>query len=55
MVYYFDLGGKRRRGHPIKFNHHTGWFKVMKGALTYDIIKRHYIKHNVKEYEHGTN
>lgn len=35
-----DLSGKRRVGHLLKVNNKTIWVKVMRGAKTYDIIKR---------------
>ena len=44
---FVDLAGNRRVGHVVKRNEYTVWVKVMKGARTYDIIKRHVTKHNV--------
>jgi hypothetical protein len=53
MKVIVDLAGKRRVGHVVKPNDHTVWVKIMKGAQTYDIIKRHRDKHNVKFYTLG--
>jgi hypothetical protein len=44
---FVDLAGHRRLGHIVKVNHHTTWVKVMNGAKTYDIVKRHNKKHHV--------
>jgi len=51
MKIFFDLQGVRRTGIPVRFNTHTTWFRVARGARTYDYIKRHNIKHNVVRYE----
>ena len=50
MVVFVDLAGTRRLGIAVRVNTHTTWVKVMKGAKTYDYIKRHNIKHNVTMY-----
>ena len=42
-----DVGGIRRVGRPITMNKKTGWFRIMKGAKTSFVIKRHYDKHRV--------
>lgn len=44
---FFNLAGARRLGKVVKYNKHTLWAKVMKGAKTYDIIKRHVTDHNI--------
>lgn len=45
---HVDLRGVRRLGKVIGvINQKTMWVKVMKGAKTYDVIKRHNVKHNV--------
>jgi len=41
-----DFGGCRRLGKVMKYNHHTLWVKIMLGASTYTIVKRHKKKHN---------
>ena len=53
MKLIVDLAGKRRVGQVVKQNHLTVWVKVMKGAKSYDIIKRHRMKHNTKFYPLG--
>jgi len=45
---FVDLSGKRRIGHVLSFNAKTLWVKVMQGARTYIVVKRHYIKHRVR-------
>ena len=47
---FVDLAGVRRLGKIVRANTHTTWVKVMRGARTYDYIKRHNIKHNVVQY-----
>lgn len=47
---FCDLSGTRRIGYVRKFNEHTCWVKVMKGARTYFVVKRDYSKHRVKLY-----
>ena len=45
---YFTISGKRRMGVPVKINCKTMWIKVMIGAKSYIIIKRHLVKNNFK-------
>jgi hypothetical protein len=47
---FFDLSGTRRLGHVVRINSRTTWVKVMKGARSYDYIKRHNEKHRVTRY-----
>jgi hypothetical protein len=47
---FFDLSGTRRLGIVVKYNSRTVWVKVMRGANSYDYIKRHIKKHNVISY-----
>lgn len=51
---FFTVSGKRRLGVPVKINNKTMWIKVMKGAKTYFIIKRHFVKHNFQLIYGGT-
>lgn len=44
---FVDLSGSRRLGKLIKMNDHTCWVKIMFGARTYRIIKRHFVKHHI--------
>jgi hypothetical protein len=44
---FVDLAGKRRIGTIVKSNIKTVWVKIMIGARTYIIIKRHRIKNKV--------
>lgn len=47
-VYFnFDFNKGRRLGHLVRNNDKTGWFKIMMGAKSYVIIKRHYVKHHI--------
>jgi hypothetical protein len=50
LTVFVDLAGTRRLGKVCRLNTHTTWVKVMKGAKTYDYIKRHNKKHNVTMY-----
>jgi hypothetical protein len=45
--------GKRRIGQVDAINHKTTWVKIMIGAKTSIIIKRHNKKHNVTPYKMG--
>lgn len=47
ILCYVDVSGSRRLGKVVKVNYSTTWVKIMKGAKTSFIIKRHNIKHNV--------
>lgn len=47
---FVDLSGTRRLGQAVRINTHTLWVKIMRGARTYDYIKRHIRKHNVTIY-----
>jgi hypothetical protein len=47
---FCDLSGKRRLGYLVKVNKKTVWLLIKRGAKTYDYIKRHEVKHNVKIY-----
>ena len=44
---FVDLSGGRRIGLVTEINHKTTWVKIMMGAKTYIIIRRHNKKHNV--------
>lgn len=48
--YFFmmDVSGKRRLGVPVRIGKHTGTFRIMDGARSSYVIKRHFKKHNVK-------
>jgi hypothetical protein len=45
-----NLAGRRRIGNVSGINSKTTWVRVMQGAKSYDVIKRHNIKHNVQLY-----
>jgi len=45
--FFMDVDGKRRIGAPVSPNKKTGWFRIMDGAKSSYVIKRHYKKHNV--------
>jgi len=47
--YFFmmDVGDTRRLGVPTMINKNTGWFRIMDGARTSYVIKRHFKKHHV--------
>jgi hypothetical protein len=45
---YFDFSGSRRMGKVVKLNRKTLWVKVMIGAKSHVIIKRHARKHRVR-------
>ena len=47
-LFLMDVGGIRRVGKPVTVNKKSGWFRIMKGASTSYVIKRHYVKHNVR-------
>lgn len=47
MKVFVDLSSGRRLGKVIKMNEHTCWVKILFGAKTFRIIKRHFIKHHV--------
>ena len=50
MIVFVDLAGTRRLGKIVKINTLTTWVKVMNGAQTFSVVKRHNIKHNVTQY-----
>jgi hypothetical protein len=43
----FDTAGGRRVGTVVKSNPMSVWVKLMIGAKSYKIIKRHVKKHNI--------
>jgi len=47
-LFGMDVGGIRRLGVPVTVNKKSGWFRIMEGAKTSYVIKRHYRKHNVR-------
>jgi hypothetical protein len=47
-LFGMDVGGIRRLGRPVTVNKKSGWFRIMKGAKTSFVIKRNYVKHNVR-------
>lgn len=47
---FFNLSGGRRMGRIVKRNDKTVWVKVMFGAKTFSVIKRHIDKHKVSYY-----
>lgn len=47
VTVFVDLAGRRRLGHVVKINQYTTWVKVMDGAKTYNIIKRHNKRHHI--------
>jgi hypothetical protein len=50
-VYCFvDLGNVRRLGVIVKANPYTMWVRIMLGARTSIVIKRHKLKHNLGSY-----
>lgn len=52
MKVSFNLSnGRRRIGHVVRKNDKTVVVKMMKGAKTFKIIKRHIKKHNVWPYK----
>lgn len=48
MKAYFDTSKSRRLGKVTKRNTHTVWVKMMIGAKSHVVIKRHINKHNVR-------
>jgi hypothetical protein len=52
MKVKFNIGpqGHRRLGHVIRMNNKTVVVKIMKGAKSFKIIKRHIRKHEVWPY-----
>ena len=48
MKAYTDISGIRRLGKVTKKNKATCYLKIMIGAKTSFIVKRHIIKHNVR-------
>ena len=54
-VYIFvDVSnGKRRVGQVIQINNRTTWVKIMLGAKTSIVIKRHNMKHHLAFYKMG--
>jgi len=50
MKVFVDLAGTRRLGKVVTINTLTTWVKVMHGAQTFSVIKRHNLKHNVVQY-----
>lgn len=44
---FVNLGTGRRLGHVVQYNWYTIWVKIMMGAKTFIVVKRHKIKHNV--------
>ena len=47
-VYFnFDFNKGRRMGQLVKSNDKTGWFKIMMGARSSIVIKRHNVKHHI--------
>jgi len=50
-LFKMDVGGVRRVGKPVSVHQKTGWFRIMKGAKTSYVIKRHYVKHNVQPFQ----
>lgn len=47
-LFTMDVGGIRRVGKPVTVNKKSGWFRIMQGANTSYVIKRHYVKHKVR-------
>lgn len=47
-AFFMDVGNTRRLGVPIHVGLHTSWFRIMDGARSSYVIKRHHIKHNVQ-------
>ena len=45
---YMTVSGKRRLGVPIHVGVNTSWFRIMDGAKSSYVIKRHHVKHNVQ-------
>lgn len=45
---WIDVSGSRRLGEVCRWNRHTVWVRVMKGAKSSFLIKRHKVKHNMK-------
>jgi len=46
--FFMDVNGKRRIGAPAgEPGSKTSWFRIMDGAKSSYVIKRHYKKHNV--------
>lgn len=50
VLVFVDLAGKRRIGLVTEVNLHTTWVKIMMGAKSYILIKRHNKKHNIAFY-----
>jgi hypothetical protein len=46
LTVFCDLADVRRMGKILKLNDHTVWVKIMKGAKSAFVIKRHIKKHN---------
>ena len=47
ITLFCTVGGKRRLGRVVCFNSHTVLLKIMSGAKSSFIIKRHNKKHNL--------
>jgi len=43
-----NVSNTQRLGKVVKLNDKTVWVKIMEGAKTSFVIKRHIIKHNVR-------
>jgi hypothetical protein len=46
LTVFCDLTDGRRMGSIVRLNDHTVWVKILLGAQTFFVIKRHIKKHN---------
>jgi hypothetical protein len=53
FVFVDVMHGKRRIGEVVEINNWTTWVKIMIGAKTSIVIKRHNVKHHLAHYKMG--
>jgi len=53
FVFVDVTNGKRRIGEVVEINNLTTWVKIMIGAKTAIVIKRHNVKHHMTHYKMG--
>jgi hypothetical protein len=53
FVFVDVMNGKRRIGEVQLINNLTTWVKIMIGAKTSIVIKRHNVKHHLEHYKMG--
>jgi ribosomal protein S1 len=53
FVFVDVSNGNRRIGEVVEINNLTTWVKIMIGAKTSIVIKRHNVKHHLEHYKMG--